>query len=77
MSGTRPKIQYPLALEPVERGETPVNGYQGAEPFAAKASTRKPGFDGTINGGGVRPREISQERGNAFEGTRAVPVWMG
>src|SRR2546421_1703068 len=36
MSGTRPKIQYSLALEPVDRGETPVSGYQGAEPFVAK-----------------------------------------
>ena len=53
MTGTRQTIQYSLALEPAHQGETRVSGYQGAEPFAAKASTRKSGFDGTINGGGV------------------------
>ena len=26
MSGTRQKIQYSLALKPVDRGETPVSG---------------------------------------------------
>src|SRR6266481_7824036 len=36
MSGKRQKIQYSLALEPVGQGETPVSGYQGAEPFVAK-----------------------------------------
>ena len=36
MSGMRQKIQYSLALEPVDRGETPVGGYQGTEPFVAK-----------------------------------------
>src|SRR5712671_1196909 len=35
MNGTRQKIQYLLALEPVGRGETPVSGYQGTEPFVA------------------------------------------
>ena len=42
MSGTRQKIQYSLALEPVERGETPVSGYQGAEPFVAKPAPQSP-----------------------------------
>src|SRR3989440_1014707 len=42
MSGTRPKIQYSLALEPVDRGETPVSGYQGAEPFVAKPAPESP-----------------------------------
>src|SRR6266446_911127 len=36
MNGTRQKIQYLLALEPVGQGETPVSGYQGTEPFVAK-----------------------------------------
>ena len=39
MNGTRQKIQYLLALEPVGRGETPVSGYQGTEPFVAKPTT--------------------------------------
>src|SRR5215471_7628315 len=34
--GTRQKIQYSLALEPVDRGETPASGGQGTEPFVAK-----------------------------------------
>src|SRR6267142_4255303 len=42
MSGKRQQIQYSLALEPVERGETPVSGYQGAEPFAAKPAPESP-----------------------------------
>jgi hypothetical protein len=29
MSGKRQKIQYSLALELEDRGETPVSGYQG------------------------------------------------
>src|ERR1700752_921722 len=36
MSGTRQQIQYSLALEPGGRGEPPVSGHQGAEPFVAK-----------------------------------------
>src|SRR6201997_2165410 len=39
MNGTRQKIQYVLALEPVGRGETPGVGYQGTEPFVAKPTT--------------------------------------
>jgi RNA-directed DNA polymerase len=42
MNGMRQKIQYSLALEPVERGETPVSGYQGAEPFVAKLAPESP-----------------------------------
>ena len=36
MSGKRQQIQYSLALEPGGRGEPPVSGHQGAEPFVAK-----------------------------------------
>src|ERR1700731_4827405 len=42
MSGRRQKIQYALALEPVDQGETPVRGYQGTEPFVAKPISESP-----------------------------------
>ncbi len=42
MSGTRQKIQYALALEPMGRGETPVGGDQGTEPFAATPTPESP-----------------------------------
>ena len=42
MNGTRQKIQYSLALEPVDQGETPVSGYQGTEPFMAKPISESP-----------------------------------
>src|SRR5216684_5171638 len=42
MSGMRQKIQYSLALEPVDQGETPVSGYQGTEPFVAKPISESP-----------------------------------
>src|SRR5258705_2416191 len=42
MSGKRQQIQYSLAFEPGERGETPVSGYQGAEPFVAKPAPQSP-----------------------------------
>ena len=42
MSGTRQKIQYALALEPMGRGETPVGGDQGTEPFAATPAPESP-----------------------------------
>ena len=42
MSGTRQKTQYSLALEPVERGEAPVGGVQGTEPFTAKPAPESP-----------------------------------
>src|SRR5260370_34862771 len=44
MSGMRQKIQYSLALEPVDQGETPVSGYQGTEPIVAKPTSEKPGY---------------------------------
>src|ERR1700740_205172 len=42
MSGTRQQIQYSLALEPIDRGEPPVSGHQGAEPLVAKPSPESP-----------------------------------
>ena len=42
MRGTRQKIQYSLALEPPDRGETPVSGTQGAEPFVAASEPESP-----------------------------------
>lgn len=42
MTGTRQTIQYSLALEPAHQGETPVNGYQGAEPVVAKPAPESP-----------------------------------
>ena len=42
MTGTRQTIQYSLALEPGDQGETPVSGYQGAEPVVAKPALESP-----------------------------------
>src|SRR5882762_9385209 len=42
MNGTRQKIQYSLALEPVDQGETPVSGYQGTAPFMVKPISESP-----------------------------------
>src|SRR6202008_2595828 len=42
MSGMRQKIQYSLALEPVDQGETLVSGYEGTEPFVAKPTSESP-----------------------------------
>src|SRR5213082_1506511 len=42
MSGKRQKIQYSLALEPVDQGEPPVSGYEGTEPFVAKPTRESP-----------------------------------
>ena len=42
MTGTWQTIQYSLALEPGDQGETPVSGYQGAEPFVAKPTPESP-----------------------------------
>src|SRR5947209_16862270 len=42
MNGMRQKIQYSLALGPADQGETPVSGYQGAEPFRAKPAPKSP-----------------------------------
>jgi RNA-directed DNA polymerase len=42
MSGKRQKTQYSLALDPHGRGEAPVGGCQGAEPFVAKPDPESP-----------------------------------
>lgn len=42
MKETRQKIQYALALEPMGRGETPVAGDQGTEPFVATPAPQSP-----------------------------------
>ncbi len=42
MRGKRQKTQYSLALEPQDRGEAPVGGTQGAEPFVAKPDPQSP-----------------------------------
>lgn len=42
MNGKRRKIQCSLALEPMDRGEVPVSGYEGSEPFAAKSAPESP-----------------------------------
>ena len=55
MSGMPQKIQYSLALEPVDQGETPVSGYQGTEPFVAKPTTESPAAELSPNlGDGLR-----------------------
>src|SRR3984893_12050040 len=42
MSGKRQKTQCSLASRPMDRGETPVNGRQRAEPLAAKPAPESP-----------------------------------
>ena len=42
MTGMRQTIQYSLALERGDQGETPVSGYQGAEPVVAKPAPESP-----------------------------------
>src|SRR3974377_1631002 len=42
MTGPRQTIQYSLALDPGDQGETPVSGHQGAEPFVAKPAPESP-----------------------------------
>jgi RNA-directed DNA polymerase len=42
MTGMRQTIQYSLALELGDQGETQVSGYQGAEPFVAKPALESP-----------------------------------
>src|SRR5260370_24189319 len=42
MSGKRQKIQYSLALEPVDRGEPPISSHQGTEPLVAKPAPESP-----------------------------------
>ena len=42
MTGMRQTIQYSLALEPVERGETPLASSQGTEPLVAEPASESP-----------------------------------
>jgi RNA-directed DNA polymerase len=42
MSGKRQQIQYVLALETLERGETPLGSSQGTEPLMAKPAPESP-----------------------------------
>ena len=42
MTGTRQTIQYSLALEPGDRGETSASGCQGTEPVVAKPAPESP-----------------------------------
>ena len=42
MSGKRQNIQYSLALEPKDRGETPVVEHPRAEPLVAKPTPESP-----------------------------------
>ena len=42
MTGTRQTIQYSLALELGDQGETPVRGHQGTEPSVAKPALESP-----------------------------------
>ena len=42
MTGTRQTIQYSLALEPGDRGETSASGCQGTEPVVAKPAPQSP-----------------------------------
>ena len=76
MSGKRQKTQYSLALEPRDRGEAPVSGYQGAEPLVAKPTPESPAWTEQLMEK-VCNRENWKQRGNAFEATRAVRAWMG
>jgi len=77
MSGKRQKIQYSLALEPVDQGETPVSGYQGTRTIRGETNIRKPGFRRAIDGGGVRARESRKSVETCSKATRAVLAWMG
>ncbi len=42
MNGKRQNIQYTLALELVDQGETSVSGCEGTEPFVAKPTSESP-----------------------------------
>ena len=80
MRGKRQNIQYSLALELSERGETLVGGYQGTEPPVAKPDPESPALAEQPNGGDVRAGKggrIAKLRGSTFERTRAVPASMG
>ena len=76
MSGMRQKIQYSLALEPVDQGETPVSGYQGAEPFVAKPAPESPASTEQLMEE-VCDRENLVRAWKRVRRTRAVLAWMG
>ena len=42
MTGMRQTIQYSLALEPADQGETQLSGYKGAEPVVVKPAPERP-----------------------------------
>ena len=42
MSGKRQQIQYVLALEPLEGGETPLGSSEGTEPSVVKPAPESP-----------------------------------
>ena len=42
MGGKRQNIQYSLALDPPDRGESPLGGHQGTEPPVAKPDPESP-----------------------------------
>ena len=50
---------------PGDQGETPVSGYQGAEPFVAKPAPESPASTEQLMEEAC-DRENSEERGNAF-----------
>src|ERR1700719_4136610 len=60
MSGTRQQIQYSLALEPGDRGEPPVSGHQGAEPFVAKPASESPAVTEQLMEGIYQPQPVKR-----------------
>jgi hypothetical protein len=77
MSGKRQQIQYSLALEPGDRGEPPVSGHQGAEPFVAKPVPESPAVTEQLmeevcgapgEAGAVQPVKVRSGKGVA-------PAW--
>src|SRR5262245_4967481 len=44
MDGKRQKTQSRLALEPTDRGESPVGGHTGAEPLVARSASESPAW---------------------------------
>ena len=76
MTGTRQTIQYSLALEPDHQGETPVSGYQGAEPYVAKPAPESPALTEQLMEE-VCDRANLVRAWNAFARTKAVPASMG
>ena len=75
MSGTRRNIQYSLALEPRGRGEALGSGSGGTEPLVAKPGPESPALAEQLMEE-VCDRENLEERGNAFNATKAVLAWM-